>query len=216
MAQRWAQLVGALLMSLMIALPARGAELRLVAEEEPVAGRDTTLLIVVSDEGRPLAGEAPVIEVDRGSVAGREGEIAPGVWRVRYRAPQSSTPAPRFVLSVEGGRATTTLELRSASAPDGRLVVRETAYAGQTTPVRLRLEGPNLPPAELLEVAALALEATHGKEAKGIGKGKLGGEVAEDDAPDWAHRFVAGDLDAWAEPVDERVRFLPPEHLVLH
>ncbi len=154
MVRRWARLVGALVMSSTIALPALGAELRLVPEEEVVVGRDATLLIVVSDEGRPLAGEAPVIEVDRGSVSGRDGEIAPGVWRVRYRAPETSAPPPRFVLSVEGGRASTTLDLRSATAPEGRLTVKETAYAGQTTPVLLRLEGPDLPPAELLEVAA--------------------------------------------------------------
>ena len=153
-ARGWARVLGVLSMWLVLTVSAYAAELRLVPEEVVIAGRDATLLIVVSDDGRPLAGEAPVIEVDRGAISGRDGEIAPGVWRVHYRAPASSTPAPRFVLSVDGGRVATSLDLRSASSPEGRLVVKGPAYAGQTTPVILRLEGQDLPPVPLLEVAA--------------------------------------------------------------
>lgn len=142
-------------LSALLALPlALAAEPRvelLAPRGEPLPGAEVPLWIVTSEGGSPLSGAVIQISADAGALVAQDGEIAPGIWQVRYRAPLAGEQV-RFALAA--GEARGAAQLRLAAPPMPSLSLPAVVFGTVGQALSVDVEGADPPPASQLGVVA--------------------------------------------------------------
>lgn len=153
--------MGALILSLLLsawaATPEAESEspkVTLFAPEGPPAHGDAVALwAALSVGGRPAEGPAPVVEAGAGTILEGAVPVSPGVWELRYLAPDSGE-ADRLTVLVGASITEEVLSLRPRRAPTLLTAPSVIGQVGQPTPLVFLVSGPDLPPPESLQVSA--------------------------------------------------------------
>lgn len=131
---------------------AEGPQIRVVTPRgAPRPGEVVPLWVALSEDGAPLTGLTVQLTASAGELLGPDGEIAPGLWQVRYRAPETGGSV-ELSASALTQKVRERLVLAPALQPSLSAPAQVSGTVGQA--VGFDVDGADLPAPELLQVVA--------------------------------------------------------------
>lgn len=143
--------MGPLALLLGVAL-AEGPQVRIVAPRgTPRPGQVVPLWVALSEDGAPLSGVPVQLTASAGELLGPDGEIAPGLWQVRYRAPATGDSVELLATALSQ-KVREKLTLAPQAQPSVSAPPLLTGTVGGA--LSFDVEGADLPPPEQLQIVA--------------------------------------------------------------